>query len=241
MHCNHAGDRHTLFLSAGKFVWRIFAIFPHADTFETLFNSLPNLLGRYSHVFRSESDIFFDHRTDDLVVRILKYHPGRFTYLPDILFIPHIHTVHIQGTVCRCQNRIDLLGKRGLSGTIMPQNCHKIAFFHIQIHTVHGTDRLFDFPIFVILFIFKCQLRRLNDSHGPPYFPVFLRYFYASFRSAFLHSHFIVKDLDVNYKSLPAVFLNIFRLLPKNYQFCGYRQNLCRKFSAPPEDPLPPQ
>ena len=51
----------------------------------------------------------------------------------------------------------------------------------------------------------------------------------------------IVKDLDVNYKSLPAVFLNIFRLLPKNYQFCGYRQNLCRKFSAPPEDPLPPQ
>ena len=47
------------------------------------------------------------------------------------------------------QNAVDLFGKCGLSGTVVPQNCHKISLFDIQGQIVDGALYLFYMVILI--------------------------------------------------------------------------------------------
>ena len=140
MHGKHAGDGNPLLLSTGKLVGRKFSVLIHAYSLQALFHPLPDLFRGDSHVFRTESYIFIHHRTNDLVVRILKNHSGCLTDIPDVLLFPRIHPVHPDGSLCRAEKRIKMLCQRTFPGTVVAENSDEFSLLHLQAHAVHRAD-----------------------------------------------------------------------------------------------------
>ena len=51
-------------------------------------HSLPDLLGRNSDIFRTESDVLFHYISYDLVIRVLKDHARIFADIPQMRLVP---------------------------------------------------------------------------------------------------------------------------------------------------------
>ena len=174
LHRDHSCDRHTLLLTAGKFIRRGRPIFRHPDKTQTFPYSFPYLICRYPYIFRSETNIFFYDSSDDLVVRILKYHSRTLSHVPQILRIFRILSVHPYSTACRDQYCIHMLCKSRLSRTVMTENRHKRTLRHININPVNGavcSDHI-SFLITFIIFIYK--LFRMYHIHRQTAFPGFI-------------------------------------------------------------------
>jgi hypothetical protein len=54
----------------------------HLDNRQSLVHPFSDFLGRYAEVFRPESHIFFNNRRNQLIIGILKNHPGSLTDRP---------------------------------------------------------------------------------------------------------------------------------------------------------------
>ena len=141
------------------------AVFPHTDRLQALLDALPDLLLRHTHILRAEADVLVHDRTDDLIVRILKHHPGSLTDLPQLRLIPCILAVDVQCPFGRRQNRIDVLRKRRLAGAIMSENCNKISRLHVEIYIIDGSLAGFDLAFLIKFQIFKREPARLDYIH----------------------------------------------------------------------------
>ena len=164
-HCHDSGNRHALLLTAGKLIRRMRTVFPHSDCLQTLFHTLPDFLRRHPHIFRSKPDILIHNRTYNLIVRILKYHAGALTNLPELRFILRIFSVYIQRAFCWQKNCIDVLCKRRFSRAIVPQNRNKIALLHIKIDLIDRTDCFLLFSVLINPEIVIGQLSAFYDIH----------------------------------------------------------------------------
>ena len=110
-HCHDTGDCYSLFLSSGKLIRRMMPVFDHPNSFQTFFHSLPDLIRRNAQVLRTKPHIFFYYSANDLIVRILKYHSRRLSYIPKFIRITRILSIYPYGTFCWHQNCIQMLGK----------------------------------------------------------------------------------------------------------------------------------
>ena len=70
-----------------------------------------DLIRRNAQVLRTKPHIFFYYSTNDLIVRILKYHSRRLSYIPKFIRITRILSIYPYGTFCWHQNCIQMLGK----------------------------------------------------------------------------------------------------------------------------------
>ena len=165
MHRHNSGNRHTLFLTSGKFIGRMMTIRHHTYRFQTFIHPLPDILRGNTHIFRTESHIFFHDRSYDLVVGVLEYHPRFLTNLPDIFLLGSIHIIHPKRPFRGNKKTIQVLGKRGFSASVMSQNRDKLSGLNIQIHIVNRTVDFRFLAFFRILKIIKTQLCRSNNSH----------------------------------------------------------------------------
>ncbi len=87
LHRDHSCDRHAALLTAGKFIRRGRPIFV-IPTRRRLSPTLSHISSVGIPIFfRSETNIFFYDSSDDLVVRILKYHSRALSHVPQILRI----------------------------------------------------------------------------------------------------------------------------------------------------------
>ena len=111
VHGNHTCYGNSLLLSAGKPVGRMLCIFLHSDYLQSLVYPLPDFLCRYTHIFRTESYIFFYDISDNLVIRILKDHSCRLSHRPCIFSRSRIFSVHVYSTLSRIKKRVDMLCK----------------------------------------------------------------------------------------------------------------------------------
>ena len=145
------------------------AVFIHPHCLEAFLHPFPNLFCRHSHILRSEAHILLHHLSDDLVVRILEHHPRSLAYVPDLRFIQSVHPVHPDGSLGRIQDSVNVLGQRGLPGTVMSQDGDKISLPHVQTYLVYRRGNSFHVSFFIPSDIFKCDVLCLNDSHIIPF------------------------------------------------------------------------
>ena len=120
MHRHHARNRHTLLLPSGKTVRRTVAESEHADPVERLLHSCPDVLCRHAEIFRSEGHILVHHGSDDLIVRVLEDHAGFLPDPPEIALSGRIHVIHPHRPSGRNKQRVDLLGERRFSRSVVP-------------------------------------------------------------------------------------------------------------------------
>ena len=106
-HRHRTGDRDTLLLSATEAVRGLHTVRNHIDGFERTIHTCPDLVGRYTDVLRSETDILLDDGSDDLVIRILENHTGFLSDVPDFLFILRIAPADEHGTLTRQIETVD--------------------------------------------------------------------------------------------------------------------------------------
>ena len=165
MHGKHPRNGNALFLSAGQLVGRVFAELVHSHRFQALLHPLPDLFRGYAHVFGSKTHILLHDLTDDLIVRILEHHARRLSDIPDFTFILRILAVHPDASLGGTQDGVHVLGKRGLSGTVVSQNRDKIALCNIYGHLVHRTVDSLHVSVLVPSDIFIYKLVCLNDTH----------------------------------------------------------------------------
>ena len=170
MHGQHPRDGDALLLAAGQFVGRVPAVLIHTDGPETFLHPLPDFFRGNSHVLRSKAHILLHYLSDDLIVRILKYHTRSLPDIPDMLFFRSIHSVHPHSPLRRIQDGIDMLGQSGFSGTVMAQDGDKFPCLNVQVDLVHGSGDALYISLFIPSDIFIHQLLCPNDSHIYPLF-----------------------------------------------------------------------
>ena len=197
MHGNHTGDRNPLFLSTGKLVRRMLAILIHSNCFQTLFDPFPDFPGRYSHVFRTKSHIFFHYLSNDLVIRVLKNHAGFLPDIPQLAIICCVFSIDPDSTLCWIQYRIKMFCQSRFTGTVMTQYSDKIPFLDIHGNVFYRGRDSFHISLFISSDIIKNNIFCFNNSHTQ-----LLRIHSAhQANHQFLDtSFFIVLDITFNYK-----------------------------------------
>ncbi len=165
VHGDNACNGDTLLLSAGKLIRRMFPVLIHSHSLQAFFHPLPDFLRGHTHILRPKPYILLHYLTNDLVVRILKDHPGFLADIPKLTLILGVHSIHPYSTLCGIENRINVLGKRRLPGTIVTQNGYKITLLYVQVHLIHRTGNAFHITFLIPSYIFKYQFVCLYDSH----------------------------------------------------------------------------
>ena len=132
LHRHHSGDRHSLFLSAGKLIRGLKPVRCHSDCLQALIDSRPDLVGRNAHVLRAESNVLLDDVSDDLVIRVLEYHSRCLSDIPEMFLIVRLHIGNIYGSVCWKQDSVHQFREGRFTGPVMSQDRHKISFFDVQ-------------------------------------------------------------------------------------------------------------
>ena len=165
VHGHNARDGHPLFLAAGQLIGRLTPVGGHPHRLQALIHPFPDILCGNPQIFRSEPHIFFHHISDNLIIRILKYHSCFLPDSPHIRFGGGIHLIHPQGSLRGHQQRVDLFGQRGLSAAVMSQHRNKLAFLHIEVHLVNGPVHLRFLTLLAIFQVIIHQFCRFYYSH----------------------------------------------------------------------------
>ena len=167
MHRDHACDGDALLLAAGEMIRALLAVFVHPDDPQALLHALPDLLRGHAEVLRTETDVLLDHLADDLIIRILKDHPGFLPHIPEMALICRVHPVDLDGASGREEQRVDMLGERGLAGSVVPEDCDKFTGLHIEIDRVQRSRPTDDVSLVVLFQIVVDQLLRNNHVFMP--------------------------------------------------------------------------
>ena len=159
-------DRHSLLLTARQPVGRLLAVLQHSDLSQAVIHPRPDLICRNSDILRTEPDILLDHRSDDLVVRILENHTRLLADFP-YLFLPGgINLVDPHRPLGRHEQRVHMLGQSRFAGTVVSEDRNEITFLNIKGHIIDCPDS-FDLAVILSVFhIVKAQLYSFNDSHS---------------------------------------------------------------------------
>ena len=107
--------------------------FIHADGLERRVDALADLLRRHAEVFRREGDVLLDDVGDDLVVRVLEHHADAAAHVEDARLIGGVDPVDEHLPLVREQDRVHVLGKRGLAGAVVPQHRHEAPLLDAQV------------------------------------------------------------------------------------------------------------
>ena len=92
-------------------------------------------------------------------------HAGRLADFPYFILILCVLAVNPDTSAGWMQNRIQMLCKGGLSGTIMPKNCNKVTLFDIQAYIIHSSVGSFHISFFIPSDIFINNLLGIDYSH----------------------------------------------------------------------------
>ena len=168
-------------------------VFDHPNSFQTFFHPLPDLIRRNAQVLRTKPHIFFYYSANDLIVRILKYHSRRLSYIPKFIRITRILSIYPYGTFRWQQNCIQMLGKGRFSGTIMSENCYKLSFFCFNIYFINSTRCPNHIAFFITFFIFIYQFFCLDHFH-------------LSFSSASYVLEIYIQRSDVSDRCMPDCY-----------------------------------
>jgi len=146
-------------------------VFNHPNRFQAIFHSLPDLLCRHAQVLRTKSHVFLNDRSYDLIIRILEYHSGALTYIPQMFIFLRVHSVYPHGSVRRNQQGIHMLCKCRLPRAIMPQDRNKLSRLDIQRYLINSAAFPYNITFFVTLCIFKYKFICLDHFHGISSYP----------------------------------------------------------------------
>ena len=164
-HGHHACNSHSLLLSSGKLVWGLITISCHANFFQAVIYTFPDIVCGNAHVLRTESYILFYYSSYDLIIRVLKHHSCFLAHFPEFCFPGCVNTVYQHGSFCRNQKCIHMFRQCRFSGAVMSQYCHKFPGFNVQVYIIDCTLHVYHIAVIVISLIVKSQLERLDNSH----------------------------------------------------------------------------
>ena len=162
LHGHHARNRHPLLLSPGQTVGRTLAVHGHPHLLKAFIHPPPDLLCRDADIFRAKAHVLLHHISDNLVVRVLKYHPRRLSDLPQSLLIRCVEIGNPDCPLCREQNPVQMLGQRRFAGTVMSQ------------HSVNSPFYLLDPVFFIALYIIIYKIYCFNNVHRRSLLPLVL-------------------------------------------------------------------
>ena len=81
----------------------------HVHILQGFVHPAPYFLRCYSQVFRPESNIVLNNGRDQLVIRILEYHAGSLSHIPDVFVVTGIVSVYIDYPLRRQQQTVQVL------------------------------------------------------------------------------------------------------------------------------------
>ena len=164
-HGHDACNRHALLLTAGKAVRGFVPVLDHTDLCQGFLHSRPDFIGRNAHVFRAESDILLDDRSDNLVIRILKDHTCLLPNFPELRLLGGVDPVDPHSPLGREEQSVHVLGECGFSGSVMSEDRDEISFFDVNRDIINCPHLLNVVLILTVFQIIKCKLDRLDNSH----------------------------------------------------------------------------
>ena len=145
LHRDHACDGDPLFLTAGQKMRRLVFELSHVDRFQCLIYPLTDFLRVHAQVLRSKRHIILNNCRNKLIVRILKYHTGRLSDIPNMGVILRIIVGNQNIALRRQQKPVQILGERRLAGAVLADNRGKTARFDFKGNSVDSLHRLASF------------------------------------------------------------------------------------------------
>ena len=94
----------------------------HANGFQRIVHAAAQLILRNAKIFRPEGDILLRDRCNDLVIRVLKYHPACAADLIQQRLVRRVHPGNKHTPARRKQDRVKMLEQRGFPGAVMTQD-----------------------------------------------------------------------------------------------------------------------
>ena len=152
-------------MPAGQLIRRILPELIHPDSLQALLHTLPDFLCGNAQIFRAKAHVLLNDLTDDLIIRVLENHTGLLADIPQIAFIRGVLAIYKNRSFRRIKNCIDMLGKCGLAGAIMPQNCHEVTLLYIQADLIHRPRNTLYIAFLISSDVFKNKLVCLYNSH----------------------------------------------------------------------------
>ena len=117
-------------------------ILRHPNRLQGFVHALANFLWRNAQIFRPECYVFFHNRGYQLVVRVLKHHPYATSQPINIVlrdvFIGNIPAINEYFARSRLQNKIQKLGERRFSRSVVSQHRHIFTFFNGKRDVPHS-------------------------------------------------------------------------------------------------------
>ena len=102
-----------------------------------------HLLGRNAQVLQREGHVFFHHRGNDLVVRVLEHHAHGLADVVELAVVAGVHAFHIDLAAFRQQDGVEVLSQRGFAAAVGTQHGHELAALHACRYAVQRINRLF--------------------------------------------------------------------------------------------------
>ena len=125
MHGKDSCNGHPLLLSAGKYGRRMGSVGSHTHLFQCHIHPLPDFVGRNADIFRTEGHVFLHDSRYQLVIRILENHAHLLPDIPDMGEVGGLHAFHIDFSVRRNEQGVQMPGQRGFPAAVRPDDGRK--------------------------------------------------------------------------------------------------------------------